>query len=362
MSATPTFYILHGDDSISRDAALARMRKAMGEDGDLNRSEFDGTQTSAAEVLAAVKSLPFLAEKRLVIVHGLLARLTRRNQSREGAQDRSLAKLELDRLVEELPKLPAFARLVFYETEVLNESNKLIKAARKMDNGLDLGYSAPSDFRSWLAERAQLYDADISPRAASAISDMLNYDEHSRNARSKNATRRREGMLGRALAIPAADNELAKLADYVAGERPISEEDVAVLTPYVPEANIFAFVDALVNGHGDRACQLMTQYFHDNSGDQNGFRLFAMFVGQIRRLLMARDYLDRGGASGKEMANALNVHGFVAGKLATQARRFNSAQLDAILKRLQRYDQDMKTGRIEPRLALELLVTSLARA
>ena len=31
------------------------------------------------------------------------------------------------------------------------------------------------------------------------------------------------------------------------------------------------------------------------------------------------------------------------------------------MKHLQRYDQDMKTGRIEPRLALDLLVTSLAR-
>ena len=31
MSATPTFYILHGDDSISRDGVLARMREAMGD-------------------------------------------------------------------------------------------------------------------------------------------------------------------------------------------------------------------------------------------------------------------------------------------------------------------------------------------
>ena len=75
MSATPTFYILHGDDSISRDAALERLRRAMGEDGDLNRSEFDGAQTSVAEALAAVKSLPFLAEKRLVIVSDLISHI-----------------------------------------------------------------------------------------------------------------------------------------------------------------------------------------------------------------------------------------------------------------------------------------------
>ena len=77
---------------------------------------------------------------------------------------------------------------------------------------------------------------------------------------------------------------------------------------------------------------------------------------------MTRDHLDSGGgAQGGAIAKAVGVHPFVAGKLATQARRFNATQLDAILKRLQRYDQDMKTGRIEPRLALDLLATSLAR-
>ena len=53
MSA-PTFYIFHGDDIISRDEALRKMRDALGENGDLNRSEFDGAQSSVPEVVSAV--------------------------------------------------------------------------------------------------------------------------------------------------------------------------------------------------------------------------------------------------------------------------------------------------------------------
>lgn len=355
MSATPTFYILHGDDSISRDAALARMREAMGEEGDLNRSEFEGAQTSAAEVLAAVKSLPFLAEKRLVIVKGLIGCITRKGAGRAG-------KAAADRLIDELPKLPAFARLVFYETEPLEDSNKLLKAAQKMENGYIRYYSAPDHLRDWLRSRAQAYGTEISPRAVAAISDLLGYDVHSRNARAKDARRRREGKQARALALLAADNELHKLVCYVDGEREIGEEDVAALTPYVPEANVFEMVDALTNGDGASALELIHQSLHDNPSDA-GFRLFALIVRQFRLLSMTRDYLDRGGAAqGQAIAKAVGAHPFVAGKLAAQARRFNAAQLDAILKRLQRYDQDMKTGRIEPRLALDLLVTSLARA
>ena len=46
--STPQFYIFHGDDIISRDEALGRMRQSMGEDGDLNRSEFDGAAHARA--------------------------------------------------------------------------------------------------------------------------------------------------------------------------------------------------------------------------------------------------------------------------------------------------------------------------
>jgi DNA polymerase-3 subunit delta len=332
MSATPTFYILHGDDSISRDAALARMRKAMGEDGDLNRSEFDGTQTSAAEVLAAVRSLPFLAEKRLVIAKGLIGNVTKKGAGQAG-------KAAADRLISELPGLPAFARLVLVENELLSEKNRLLKAARTMENGLIKAFKKPQNLTVWIRQRAQReYDAEITAAAAGAIAMLVNGD-----------------ML-------RADNELHKLVCYVDGERAIGEDDVAALTPYVPEANIFEMVDALAIGNGSRALEVIQQALHQNPGDP-GFGLFGMIVRQFRLLSMTRDHLDGGGgAGGQAIAQAIGAHAFVAGKLATQARRFSAVQLDAILKRLQRYDQDMKTGRIEPRLALELLVTSLARA
>ena len=91
-----------------------------------------------------------------------------------------------------------------------------------------------------------------------------------------------------------ADNELCKLVSYVNGERPISEEDVAALTPYVPEANVFEMVDALAAGNGARALELIQQSLHDDPKDP-GFRLFALIVRQFRLLLMTRDHIAQGG-------------------------------------------------------------------
>ena len=122
MTGAPQFYIFHGDDSIRRDEALARMRQSMGDDGDLNRSEFDGAQTPVPDVLAAVKSMPFLADKRLVIVRGLIGHITRRGAGQAG-------KIATDRLIAELPNLPDHARLVLVEDGLLSEKNRLLKAA-----------------------------------------------------------------------------------------------------------------------------------------------------------------------------------------------------------------------------------------
>lgn len=331
MSATPRFYILHGDDSISRQGALAKMRAAMGEDAALNCSEFDGRVTPVPEVLAAARSLPFLADKRLVIARGLISHITRKGAGQAGKQ-------ATKRLIDELGNLPEFTRLVLVEDELLSEKNAVLKAARESGTGYIGAFKAPQDLTGWIMQRARAeYDAEIGPAASAAIASVVNQD------------------------LLRADSELHKLVCYVDGERQISEGDVAVLTPYVPEANVFEMVDALANGDGERALRLIYQSLHDNPKDP-GFNLYGMIVRQFRLLVMAKEHLETGGSSqGPAMGRALKVPPFVAGRLATQSRGFTLEQLERILKHLQRFDQDMKTGRIAPRLAMDLLVSSLAR-
>lgn len=331
MSATPRFYIFHGDDSISRQGALAKMRAAMGEDAELNYSEFDGSKTPVPEILSAARSVPFLADKRLVIARGLISHITRKGAKEEGKQ-------ATKRLIDELPNLPEFARLVLVEDALLSDKNAVLKAARKSGSGYIGTFEAPKDPTAWIIKRAQTeYDAKISPRAAQAIASVVNKD------------------------LLRADSELHKLVCYVDGERDISEQDVALLTPYVPEASIFKMVDALAIGDGERAIQLVHQTLRDNPKDP-GFGMYGMIVRQFRLLLMTKDHLDAGGSSQNQaIARAISAHPYAAGKMATQSRAFTLEQLERILKHLQRLDQDMKTGRIEVRLALDLLVSSLAR-
>ncbi len=323
----PTFYLFHGDDDFRLEQEVQQFRAKLSDapNADLNMSEFDGETTSAAEVINAARSFPFLADKRIVIVKGMLAWITRKGAGETG-------KKAVELLLESLPNLPETARLVFVERQKLPDSNKIVKLAR--EQGYEKLFDAPKDSTKWILKRAKdEYQAEIEPHAASALASVTGDD------------------------LRRADNELVKLALYANGERPITEQDVSLLTPYVAEADLFAMVDAMAEGRGQVALTLMHRLLEDKT---DPFSLYGMIVRQFRLLLVAKEYLDAGGSPGG-IAQAISVHNFVAQKLAKQTRAFTLEQLEGIYRALLDNDFKIKTGRIKPELALDLLVARLAK-
>jgi DNA polymerase-3 subunit delta len=224
--------------------------------------------------------------------------------------------------------------VVFVERGKLSDSNKILKLAQSDANGYEKAFAPPKDSTSWIIKRAKdVYDANIAPAAATALSSVTMGD------------------------LRRADNELFKLVSYVAGERAINEADVALLTPYVADASMFEMVDALAEGRGKVAVSLVHRLL--DQGD-DVFGLYGMITRQFRLLLLAKEHITSGG-SPKEIASAIGVHPFVAEKLAKQTRSFSLEQLETIYRALQEYDFKMKTGQIEPNLALDLLIAGLTR-
>lgn len=329
MSKTaPTFYLFYGDDDLRMDEEVAGMKARMGDgpNADLNTDEYDGTTVDPAEVVNAVSSYPFLSDKRLIIVRDMVSWITRKGAGNVG-------KKHVEFLLEALPNLPDWARLVFVERQKLAENNKLLQLAEKHERGLARGYFAPKDATQWIIKRAKdSYDAVIEPRAAAALASVVGPD------------------------LRRADNELVKLVSYVDGERAITEQDVALLTPYVAEASMFEMVDALAEGRGQAASKLIHRLLEQQ---EDVFSLYGMIIRQFRLLLLAKEHLASGGYPGA-ISEAIGVHRFVAEKLAKQTRNFSLEQLEQIYRTLQDYDAKMKTGRIEPMLALDLLIASLS--
>jgi DNA polymerase-3 subunit delta len=323
---TPTTYLIHGDDDfgVEQEARALRERMSDSPNAELNTSEFDGETASAAEIISAASSYPFLADKRLVIVKGMLAHITRKGAGETG-------KKAVEQLLDALPNLPDTARLVFIERQTLSDSNKILKLIR--ESGYEKLAAAPNDATGWVVRRAQeAYGSTITGRAAAALASVTAND------------------------LRRADNELAKLASYVNSERPIDEDDVALLTPYLAEAKGFDMVDALATGRADQAMTMLNRLLMEK--DEDPFRVYGLIIRQFRLLLLAKEHVA-GGGNAKSFAQAQKLHEFPARKAVEQSRSFTLPQLEAIYRRLLDTDTRMKTGRLEPRLALDLLIASL---
>jgi DNA polymerase-3 subunit delta len=325
-SAT-TFYLLHGDDELRIQEEAERLRAGVMDspNAGLNTSVFDGASADLNDILGAALAFPFLADVRLVIVKGLLTQAMRKGAG-------AIGKKTVETLLQKLPELPDWARLILVERERIDERNKIVQLVREHERGSEKLYMVPKDTTSWIIKRAQdTYQASIEPRAAAALAMMTQSD------------------------IRGADNELLKLVLYVNGERPISEADVALMTPYVSEASLFDMVDALAEGRSQAAAALLHRLLDQQ---EDPFSIFGMVVRQFRLLLLAKEHLA-GGGSPKELPEVLGIHPYPAEKVARQSRSFNVSQLEQIYRRLQDYDFKIKTGRIEAVLALDLLIAGL---
>jgi DNA polymerase-3 subunit delta len=324
---TPTFYVLHGPDEFSCKAAVQTLREQMGDPttAELNTTVLDGKNATAADVLSSAGAVPFLSDKRLVIVEGMLSWLARKGAGKTG-------KNELDRLAEGLPHLPDFARVVFVEPETLSDRHVILQLAKTDPGGYHKLFDPPRNPARWITEQARrVYATDIEPGAVAALALVIGQD------------------------LRAADSELAKLAAYVNGERPISEADVLLLTPYAAEPDVFQMVDALGKRDGATAARLLHRLLEQN----DPLQLFGMIVRQFRLLILAREYLDAGG-SPKQIGKAIGVHPFVGEKLAGQVRTFSLDQLEHIYRYLLETDVSIKTGKVDSILALDLLIAGVA--
>ena len=225
-----TFYIFHGDDDLRIDEEVGAMLAKMNEqpNGDLNTAHFDGTCLYRAgdSGRGAGLSLPRRqapGDRRATC----WSWITRKGAGETGKQ-------AVEALLNALPTLPEWARMVFVERGKLADSNKILKLAQSDPNGYEKAFIAPKDSTGWIIKRAKdVYDTRIEPAAATALASVTVGD------------------------LRRADNELFKLVSYVGGERPITEADVTLLTPYVAEASMFEMVDALAEGRGKVAVSLV---------------------------------------------------------------------------------------------------------
>lgn len=329
MADAPAVYILHGDDEFGMAEFIAAIEKKMGDPAiaGLNITRLEGKSTALKELVAATHAMPFLADRRLVVLDDPLGSL-------KSHADREQFK-------EVLGKTPGTTALVLViPRPLLDRRDRRKKKKHWLEKWVVeqggrayireySGLRGPQMVR-WIQSKAAEVGGEIEYQAAGLLASYVQDDPR------------------------LAYQEIEKLLAYVNYRRPVQVDDVERLTPDGAQGDVFAMVDALGNRNG----QLALQMLHRLLEVDEPLRLYGMVVRQFRLLLLTRELLD-GGHQEAEIAPALKLHPFVARKLVPQCRNFDLPTLEAIYHKLLEIDESIKTGGAEADVAMDSLFVSL---
>lgn len=333
----PIVYIFRGDDREEIEAQVSDFINRMGSPdmAKMNTTRLEGKPTTLNDLRAAALALPFLTERRLVIVEDALQPYTGRGKQadREAFTD----------LLDSLPTSTALVLIVpdfrkykrnAYEWDVLNKQHWLIQWAAKAGTRAlvkDCPLPTEADMVSWVRQKAAEAGGSFSPKAAQTLAEYVG-----------NNTQR-------------AAQEIEKLLTYVNFERPVDDQDVRELTFNDQQADMFDMVDAIGNRDGQKAIEKLHILLEQN----DLLNIFGMIVRQFRLLLQTREILTAGGKEA-DVAKILKQHPFVAKKITGQAQKFTLATLESIYQQLLAIDVAGKTSAMDVDLGLDVLIAELA--
>jgi DNA polymerase-3 subunit delta len=324
----PSVYLLFGDDTHAMQAFVRELIARMGDPGlaEMNTTRLDGKTASEEDLRTAVGSLPFLCERRLVILAHPLARA----QGAEG-QKRFIA------LLEQVP--PETALVLLVEDQLFRGDWDTLRSKHWLRKWVEesggkgmmrvCALPAPSDMAGWIQKEVRRQGGNFTPEAARALAVSVETNTE------------------------LAEQEIVKLLTY-AGSRTVEAEDVDRLCMPAGEGNIFDLVDAAAEGRTAEALRAL----HTLLEFQDAGLVFGMLTRQYRLLIQAREIADDGGGAA-EIGRLLNQKDFVSNKLARQVRRFSLDDLKAIYHRLLQLDEDSKNGQSDLVTGLDVFVAGL---
>jgi DNA polymerase III subunit delta len=293
-------YAVYGPDEFLRRQAIARIvRETLGkEPPPMAMTEVEGPKAMLAEVLDDLRTLPFLADRRLLIVQDADAFITAHREA-------------LERYV----AAPSATGVLVLVCDVMNRQWRLAKAILEVGSLVECKAPPPRERSRWLTSRAsQEYGKKLPPSAAEALLELVGTD------------------------MASLDGELAKLAIYVGDRDSIEAADVDDLVGFTRPENIFRMTDALAERNADACFRIWRQTLATDK--EAAFRAIGGLAWAVRQLMAAKD------------PGRSNVNPYTA----RSAARFSLPQLNDMLLQLLAADLASKTGLGTVESAVEKLV------
>lgn len=289
---------------------------------DARALNYDVAEEEVGEILAKANTLPFMSEKRMVIVKDA------------GALS---ADPSLDRFLEEVFSIPDSTILLLMETETpIKKNQKLYKRFKKEGRIIEMDRLKGRALRNYLAAHLGKIGRRITPEALEHFIRLSGYGD-----------RRYTGDLE---ALITSLDQIASLC-----EQEVSVDAIdTFLDPFDTET-IFDFLDAIA-GKRAREVKSLLQTFDRN--EEPAARILFMIARQTRNLLFYKR-LGSGGLSDAERFRIMQIKPYEGKKIAAASRRYSERELIHHYELILEAELAMKSTSAKDEEVLEILALKM---
>ncbi len=285
---------------------------------------YDLNETPVQSAVEDAETMPFLGEKRVIILKNPLF-LT-------AAKDKSKVEHDLDALLRYAEDPSPFTILIIEAPyEKLDERKKLVKTIKKTGSFVKAEALQESHLGDWLQQRAKELNVTL----------------------DKAGEERLVQLTGSHLLL--LQQEIDKMALYVGANGIVNEDVVDLLVARTLENDIFALIDRIVRKDLNKAFRILYDLLKIN---EEPIKILSL-IGRQFRIIYQVSELSKRGYGQKQMASALKLHPYAVKIAQQQSRSFEEEKLIFILDQIAESDYEMKTGRMDKKLILELLLTKI---
>ncbi len=279
----------------------------------------DAQKSEPGKILTEIFSMPFLAEKRMIVVENILS-----------ISDKDFLSDICEKISDK--KIPESNIIIFWQGEKLGkvkEVKELDAILKKEKYNQEFNALEGSALSAWIVTEIKKRGGKISMVAANYLAQNAGKD------------------------VWFLNSLMDQLVAYIGSEE-IGMIQVNLFLDEKVDDNVFNMVDAIVSGNKKQAYKLLEEQRRLGEDD---FKIFGLVVWQFRILLAARSLFETAeNMSSDIMAKELGVHPFVLKKNLTIMKKYTKKQLTNIYDQLLDMDFKAKTGQADLGLSLDLLI------
>jgi DNA polymerase-3 subunit delta len=303
-------YLIYGSEELLLERAEKRLldRLAAVADLDFNLETFDGATATADDVMNAANTMPFMSERRLVVVRDV--------DSMDAAA---------------LEQLAGYARDPAPYTVLVLVAAKIVKNSRiyraVASTGVAYEYAAPKR-NEYAGEVVRLF-RERGKRIAGPIAQRL------------------VDIVGRDLR--RLDGEAEKITAFASDRASISMSDVEAVAAASAETSVFELTDAVGDRDATRSLRLLRRLL---DAGEAPLGIEGMLARHVRALIGAKALTERG-LTPDAMVSEIGMAPWQARNAMRQASRYEAAELARALAGLAAAEEEMKTSPTDAGLVIE---------